>query len=107
MRPRCLLAILAATCLSSVAAQERPDSAATGAPPALIREMSGTWRVEQRMWTGAGTQPLTLPSAIARRRLVDGGFVEEVMEKLPQAEGDPFTRIAYLNFNGPLMIPPL
>jgi hypothetical protein len=99
MRLRFLLAIFAVTCLSTVSAQERPDTTPTGARPALIREMSGTWRVEQRMWTGAGTQPLALPPAIARRRLVEGGFVEEIMEKLPQAEGDTFTRIAYLNFN--------
>jgi hypothetical protein len=96
---RFFLAIFAATCLSTVSAQERPDTAPTGVRPALIREMSGTWRVEQRMWTDAGTQPLALPPAIARRRLVEGGFVEEIMEKLPQAEGDTFTRIAYLNFN--------
>jgi hypothetical protein len=67
--------------------------------PTLVREMAGAWRVEQRMWTGTATTPLVLPAAIGRRRLVEGGFLEEIMEKSPRARGDTFTRVACLNFN--------
>jgi hypothetical protein len=84
---------------TSLFAQERPSGGPTAAIPALIRDMTGTWSVEQRMWTGPGAGPAVLPSAIARRRLLEGGFLEEVMEKSPRVQGDTFTRIAYLNFN--------
>jgi Protein of unknown function (DUF1579) len=97
MRLPLLFAIVTFT--ASVSAQEAARAVPTATVPALIREMAGTWRVEQRMWTSAGARPVVLPPAVARRRLLEGGFLEEIMEKPPGAEGDSFTRVAYLNFN--------
>ena len=79
MRLRFLLTIVAVA--TSVSAQERPNGAPTSPIPALIRQMPGTWRVEQRMWTDTGTTPLVLPAAIARRRLVEGSFLEEIIAR--------------------------
>jgi hypothetical protein len=97
MRLPLFLAIVALT--ASASAQGPTRDAPTGTVPALIREMPGTWRVEQRMWTTAGARPVLLPPAIARRQLLEGGFLEEMMEKSPGADGDTFTRVAYFNFN--------
>ena len=94
-----LLLIVIAGTTSLLAQEQRPGGSATAAIPVLIRDMTGTWSVDQRMWTGAGTDPIVLPSAIGRRRLLEGGFLEELMEKSPRAQGDTFTRIAWLNFN--------
>ena len=60
--------------------------------------MAGMWNVQQRMWPGAGADAITLPAAVARRRVVRGDFLEEVMEGIPGAR-EPFTRIAYFHFN--------
>jgi hypothetical protein len=80
------------------AQQPARQEASTPAPP-LVRRMAGTWDVEQRMWPGAGADAITLPPAVARRRLVRGGFLEEVMEGTSKAAREPFTRIAYFHFN--------
>ncbi len=58
----------------------------------------GTWQVWQRVWPKAGTEPVSSPPFQARRQL-NGHFLEEIMEPLPQSEENPFSRMAYLNFN--------
>lgn len=85
--------------LADLAAEQPalPDKS-TPAPP-LVLGMAGTWNVEQRMWPGAGADAMTLPAAVARRRVVRGGFLEEVMEGIPSSAREPFTRIAYFHFN--------
>jgi Protein of unknown function (DUF1579) len=65
----------------------------------LIEQMVGTWNVQQRMWPGPGEQAINLPPAIAKRSLVRGVFLEEVMELAPGSQEEPFTRIAYFNYN--------
>jgi hypothetical protein len=76
-----------------------PPQAAPLDRGALLREMAGTWDVQQRMWTGPGTAPVPLPAAVAHRHLVHGAFLEEDMTLAPGAEGDPFTRHAVLSRN--------
>jgi hypothetical protein len=61
--------------------------------------MVGTWTVQQRMWPGAGAEAKTLPPAIARRRLVEGAFLEEIMELAQPSAPESFTRTAYFNYN--------
>jgi hypothetical protein len=65
----------------------------------LMQRMVGVWKVEQRFWPGAGTEPVDLPPAIARRRMVEGAFLEEIMESLQTSGQTSFTRIAYFNYN--------
>jgi hypothetical protein len=79
-------------------AAEQPASPDNSTPASLVRRMAGTWKVEQRMWPGAGAEAIALPAAVARRRVVRGGFLEEVMEGIPGSQ-EPFTRIANFNFN--------
>jgi Protein of unknown function (DUF1579) len=67
--------------------------------PTLMQQMVGTWSVQQRMWPGAGAEAVNLPSAIARRRLLAGGFLEEVMEPASKPGNASFIRIAYFNYN--------
>ncbi len=85
--------------LADLAAEQPalPDKSTPAPPPVL--GMAGTWNVEQRMWPGAGADAMTLPAAVARRRVVRGGFLEEVMEGIPSSDREPFTRIAYFHFN--------
>lgn len=84
--------------MASLAAEKpSPPAASTPVPP-LIVQMAGSWSVEQRMWPGAGAEPVRLPAAVARRRVVRGGFLEEFMESAPGAP-EPFTRVAYLQRN--------
>ena len=40
-----------------------------------------------------------LAPAVARRRLIGDAFIEEVMEAAPGSGQEPFTRIAYFNYN--------
>ena len=70
---------------------------AQAAPP-VAQQMVGTWNVRQRMWPGSGLRAIELPAAIAHRRLVGGTFLEEVMETVPGSK-QPFTRVAYFNYN--------
>lgn len=87
-----------------------PAAQAQSAPPAkpgaaadpqdaLFRQMVGTWDVEQRIWTGPKAEPIKPPPAVARRRLMGDTFIEEVMEAAPGSGQEPFTRIAYFNYN--------
>jgi uncharacterized protein DUF1579 len=93
------LMAIAALALSAFAQDRAPGNVRNGPIPDLIRDMAGTWQVQQRMWAGAGKQPMTLPSAVAQRRLLGGLFIEEIMEKAPQAKGEAFTRVAWFNYN--------
>lgn len=65
----------------------------------LIQQMVGTWDVQQRMWAGPDTEAIDLPRTVAHRRLVEGAFLEEVMTPVPESKQEPFTRIAYFNYN--------
>ena len=88
--------------LAGPLAQDTPLGDATptaGRPQDLLRGMVGTWNVGSRMWTGPGAQPMSLPPAVATRRLIGDVFLEEVMTPAAGAEGPPFTRIAYLDYN--------
>jgi uncharacterized protein DUF1579 len=93
------LLTITALALSAFAQDKVPGIVRNGPVPNLIRDMAGTWQVQQRMWPGAGREPVTLPSAVAQRRLLGGLFIEETMEKAPQAKGDAFTRVACFNYN--------
>jgi hypothetical protein len=42
---------------------------------------------------------LNLPKAVARRRVVAGAYLEEIMELAPGAKGDAFTRSAVFSYN--------
>jgi hypothetical protein len=64
--------------------------------PPRIQEMVGTWNVKQRMWTAAGAPPIDLPPAIARRRMIEGAFLEEIMTLAPGIKAEPFTRVSYV-----------
>jgi len=76
----------------------KPNAASLSSQHALLRQMVGTWNVEQRIWTGPKTEPIKPPPAVARRRLIGDAFIEEVMEAAPGSGQDPFTRIAYFNY---------
>src|SRR5438552_16529338 len=91
-----LLAITALA-LSSFAEDKVPGIVRDRPIPDLIRDMAGTWQVQQKMWPGADKDPVTVPSAVAHRRLLVGLFSEEVMENVPQAEGDSVRRFAWLH----------
>lgn len=65
----------------------------------LLTQLAGTWNVRQRMWTGPGSDPVTLPAATAQRRLIHGAYIEEEMELAKGVEGDPFTRSATVSWN--------
>jgi hypothetical protein len=61
--------------------------------------MVGTWKVQQRMWPDFGAEAINLPPAVARRGLMAGGFLEEVMEPANKSGKESFIRIAYFNYN--------
>jgi Protein of unknown function (DUF1579) len=88
------------TLVSPTQAQCASSSAvATSPAPHLIRQMVGTWSVRQRMWPGPSAAAIDLPPAIARRQLIEGAFLQEVMEPARKSAKDRFTRTAYFNFN--------
>jgi hypothetical protein len=98
------LMLLAGVChlLLPSAAQAQNASRSSGgdaAPPALIQQMAGTWNVRQRMWAGPRADATDLTPAIAHRRLVEGVFLEEVMEPAETGGPEPFTRTSYFNYN--------
>jgi Protein of unknown function (DUF1579) len=85
---------------SPIHAQSSPVSKEQGdSEPSLMRQMEGTWDAQQRMWPGSGAGAINLPPAVARRRLIGGKFLEEVMEPASESKGESFTRIAYFNYN--------
>lgn len=82
-----------------------PDNAPTAiarlkAPRAeieLLRTAVGIFDVRSQLWPQAGAEPIAT-NAVARRRMVDDMYLEEVMEPGPGAS-EPFSRICYLDFN--------
>src|SRR5262249_36938393 len=75
-----------------------PGKPGTDAPP-LLRDMVGMWDVRQQMWLGPDTRAIDLPPAVARRRLIEGAYLEETMTLAEKSERGSFTRVAYLNLN--------
>lgn len=107
-----LLAVAAAIALAGGATDlaraqapaEQPPSAiarmmAPGPEYDLIRSMEGAWRVQQRVWPGAGATPITSGPYDAERRLIGNAFLQETMTVAPGSAEPPFTRTAYLAFN--------
>jgi hypothetical protein len=87
-----LAAAFAATISAIAVAQEAPT---------LLQRMAGTWDVQQRMRPGPDAATIDLPSAIARRELIGGKYLEENMQP---ANGEAtqsafFHRNAFLNYN--------
>jgi hypothetical protein len=95
-------AALCITAIAPVLSGQKPpaNDARKGVTPPLLQQMSGTWDVQQRMWPASGAQGIDLPAGVAHRQVIGGAFLEEVMEMAPQSNGEPFTRIAYFNYNG-------
>lgn len=95
-----ILSVVVATLCSVAYTQTTPTgNASKNSAAELLRQMVGTWTVKQRMWTGFGADATDLPAAIARRHLMAGGFLQEVMESEKQSGKASFTRTAYLNYN--------
>lgn len=69
--------------------------------PSLLHDMVGTWSVEQKTWPAPGAAHMQLPPAVAKRRLIDGKYLEESMEPPNASAGQPeyFSRNAIFNFN--------
>jgi hypothetical protein len=77
--------------------QDAPPARPTAeAVPLLMQRMVGTWDVKQRMWPAAGALAIDLPAATARRRLIEGAFLEEIMTLASGVKADPFTRVSYM-----------
>jgi hypothetical protein len=100
--PRCLMAGGLSLFLPLAALAVSPPVAELGSGAGhatrLMQAMVGTWSVKEWMWPAPGAKPVNLPPAIARRRLVDGKFLEETMEALPGV-ADAFTRMSYFDYN--------
>jgi hypothetical protein len=92
----CGAAMFSTAALADNAAGSKSSKAAA---TTLMQQMVGTWEVQQRMWPAPAAEANKLPPAIARRRLIGGAFLEEVMEPAKSPGHDPFTRTAYLNYN--------
>ena len=87
-----LIAALAASVGTIAAAQEAPQR---------LQQMVGTWQVQQRMWPAPGAEAVDLPPAVARRQLIDGKYLQEVMESSGAEAGQSasFRRHAFINYN--------
>ena len=98
-----LLSVTLAPGLAFAASAAPPKAVPLGdadaGAPRLLRQMAGTWAVQQKMWPGAGAQAVDLPPAVARRQLVGGAYLEETMQLAPGSKQPPFTRTAYFNYN--------
>ncbi len=97
-----LFPLLVMACIAtfvSVAYGQKALPSADTSIPTLMQQMVGTWNVEQRMWPGSGADAISLPPALAHRRLIGGAFLEETMELPPGSIGDPFTRVAIFDYN--------
>lgn len=95
-----ILLLIATYCFCCIASESLAQNAnSKNSSSTLIQQMVGTWKVEQRMWPGFGAKPITLPAAVARRRLMDGCFLEEVMEPANKSANEEFVRIAFFNYN--------
>ena len=87
-----LIAVLAASVGTTAVAQEAPQR---------LQGMAGTWQVQQRMWPAPGAAAVELPPAVARRQLIDGKYLQEIMESSGADAGQPatFRRDAFINYN--------
>jgi hypothetical protein len=74
------------------------DGADDGIGPALVRQMVGTWSVQQWMWPTPTSEAIALPPAVAHRLLIGDGILQETMTTGPGA-AEPFTRVAYFDYN--------
>jgi hypothetical protein len=63
----------------------------------LLRTAVGTFDVRNKLWPVAGAEPI-VTDGVARRRMVDDLYLEEIMEPGAGA-AEPFSRICYLDFN--------
>jgi len=88
-----------ALCSVAHAQNAPPNTAGSNAPSTLIQQMVGTWQVQQRMWPGVGAEAVNLAPAVARRRLIAGAYLEEVMQPIKRAAKESFVRTAYFNYN--------
>ena len=75
-----LIAVLAASVGTTAVAQEAPQR---------LQGMAGTWQVQQRMWPAPGAAAVELPPAVARRQLIDGKYLQEIMESSGADAGQP------------------
>lgn len=89
----CALTLAASAGAATANDQAHGDSAAN-----LVHSMLGTWDVKEWMWQAPGGAAVSLPSAVAQRRLVGNGFIQEVMRAAPGSQG-AFTRYAYFGYN--------
>ena len=96
-----VICVLSFVALCSVAhAQTAPLGAESkNSAPTLLQQMVGTWKVQQRRWPGSGADAATLPPAVARRHLMTGGFLQEIMEPAKKTGKESFIRTAYFNYN--------
>ena len=84
-----------------LSAQDTPQSVApVRASPEqdLIRGLVGTWDVRASLWMGTEAKPI-VQSAVAKRRLVGEGLLEEVMTPASGSDGPTFTRVALVGYN--------
>lgn len=100
-----ILSLLVASivCLAALAQVAHGQDASLGkasktATP-LLQQMVGTWDVQQRMWPGPGAEAINLPQAVARRRLIEDAYLQEIMELSQKSKQGSFTRTAYFNYN--------
>jgi hypothetical protein len=63
----------------------------------LLRTAVGTFDVQSQLWPADGAEPI-VTDAVARRRMVEDLYLEEIMESGVGAS-EPFSRICYLDFN--------
>ena len=95
-----LLALLVSEIVLIAQGQNRePDKPLSDAAPPFIQNMVGEWNVTQRMWQGPGAEATNLRPAVAHRRFLGGTILQEEMELGPGEKADPFTRMAYFEYN--------
>jgi hypothetical protein len=70
----------------------------SGPETEMLRPLSGTFAVENRLWPEPGADPI-ISVAVAHRRLVDDMYLEEVMTPTADADQPAFTRVSYLCFS--------
>jgi hypothetical protein len=96
--------LLLLLCLSEIVLVAQGQNAQSGKTrsddtPPFIRNMVGDWNVTQRMWEAPGAEATDLPPAVAHRRLLGDTILEEKMELASGEKADPFTRMAFFEYN--------
>jgi hypothetical protein len=76
-----------------------PSKNDNNAAPPLVRQMVGTWSVQQRMWPGPGAKAIDLPPAVAHRILIGGTILQETMKLPAGSKQTAFARMAYFDYN--------